>query len=167
LFKLRKQLHECQSQCIRKDWNGTCRFGFPFASHVEPNSSFNKETNKWEYYRPRYEDWNVVPYHPTLLLLWGAHFNVLHITYSYWSFYLLKYVMKCEPCGTLNLDIKNVERLGLQNASKLQLQLISFFIISKPMLLVDTTLICLNIPLYIKVEPWNTSIQNHHYFVQN
>ncbi len=75
--------------------------------------------------------------------------------------------MKCEPCGTLNLDIKNVERLGLQNASKLQLQLISSFIISKPMSLVEMTLICLNIPLYIKVEPLNTSIQNHHYFVQN
>ncbi len=39
LFKmvLRKQLHECQCQCIWKDQNGTCRFRFPFASHVEPN----------------------------------------------------------------------------------------------------------------------------------
>jgi hypothetical protein len=54
-----------------------------------------------------------------LLLLWGVHFNVLHITSSYWSFYLLKYAMKCEPHGTLNLNYKNGERLGLQNESKL------------------------------------------------
>jgi hypothetical protein len=152
LFKmvLRKQLHECQSQSIRKNRNGTSRFGFPFASHVEPNSFFNKETNKWEYYKPRYEDQNVVSYHPTLLLLWGVHFNVLHITSSYWSFYLLKYAMKCEPPGTLNLNYKNGERLGLQNESKLQLQLISSFIISKPMSLAEGTLICLNIPIIHK-----------------
>jgi hypothetical protein len=74
--------------------------------------------------------------------------------------------MKCEPCGTLNLNTKNVEWLGLQNASKLQLQFIFSFIISKPMSPVETTLICLNIPLYKKVESLNTSIQNYHY-VQN
>jgi hypothetical protein len=67
-----------------------------------------------------------------LLLLRGVHFNILHITSSYCSFYLLKYAMKCEPHGTLNLNTKNIEWLGLQNASKLQLQLqlISSFIIS-------------------------------------
>jgi hypothetical protein len=32
---------------------------------------------KWEYYSPQYEDRNVVPYHPTLLLLWGSHLNIL------------------------------------------------------------------------------------------
>jgi hypothetical protein len=56
---------------------------------------------------------------PTLLLLWGAHFNILHFTSLYWSFYLLKSAMKCEPPhGTLNLNTKNVEWLGLENASK-------------------------------------------------
>jgi hypothetical protein len=64
---------------------------------------------KWEYYRPRYENRNVVPYHPTLLLLWGTHLKILCITSSYWSFYLLKYAMKCEPHGKLNLNTKNVE----------------------------------------------------------
>ncbi len=111
-----KQLHECQNWCIWKGWNGNYGFGFPFASHVEPNYFFNKETNRWEYYRPQYEDQNVVPYHSTLLLLWGAHLNILCITSFYWSFYLLKYAIKCEPHGTLNLNTKNVERLNLQNA---------------------------------------------------
>ncbi len=31
---------------LKKGWNGNCRFGFPFASHVEPNYFFNEETNK-------------------------------------------------------------------------------------------------------------------------
>jgi hypothetical protein len=39
-----------------------------------------------------------------LLLLWRTHLNILHITSSYWPFYLLKYAMKCEPLEILNLD---------------------------------------------------------------
>jgi hypothetical protein len=124
LFKmvLQKQLHECQNRFIWKlRWNGTFRFGFPFLPHVKSYNFFNKETNKWEYYKPQYEDWHVVPYHPTLLLLWGVHLNILHITSSYWLFYLSKYAMKCEPHGILNINTKNVEWLGLQNASQVQL----------------------------------------------
>jgi hypothetical protein len=51
----------------------------------------------WQYYRPRYEDRNVVLYHCTTLILWGAHMNIQQITSSYWSYYLLKYVLNCEP----------------------------------------------------------------------
>lgn len=45
LFKmvLQKQLHECQNQCIQKGWNGIYKFGFPFASHIEPNFFYSKE----------------------------------------------------------------------------------------------------------------------------
>ncbi len=39
--------------------------------------------------------------------------------------------MKCDPHGSINLNIKNVERLGLKYASKLQVQLFFSFIISK------------------------------------
>jgi hypothetical protein len=56
--------------------------------------------------------------------------------------------MKCEPHGTLNLNTKNVEWLGLQNASKLQL--ISSFIISKLVSPAEVTLICLDIPIIHK-----------------
>jgi len=68
LFKmvLQKQLHECQNWCIWKGKNGTCRFGFPFLLHVISYVIFNKETNKWEYYRTWYEYRNIVPYHPTV-----------------------------------------------------------------------------------------------------
>ncbi len=42
-----------------------------------------KKTNKWEYYKPQYDNQNVIPYHPTLILLWEAHLNILCITASY------------------------------------------------------------------------------------
>jgi hypothetical protein len=45
--------------------------------------------------------------------------------------------MKCEPHGTLNINTKNVEWLGLQNASQVQLQFISTSIISKHVSLVE------------------------------
>ncbi len=38
-------------------------------------SFLTKKTNKWEYYTPRYEDRNVVPYHRMLLLVCEAHLN--------------------------------------------------------------------------------------------
>ncbi len=36
----------------------------------------------------KYEDRNVVPYHASLFLLWGAHLNIQRTTPSYWSYYL-------------------------------------------------------------------------------
>jgi hypothetical protein len=87
-----------------------------------------------------------------LLLLWGAHLNILRITSFYWSFYLLKYAIKCEPHGTLNLNTKNVECLGLQNASNIQLELISSFIISKPISPTKATFICLDIQITHKSQ---------------
>jgi hypothetical protein len=56
-----------------------------------------------------HEDRNIVPYHASLLLLWNAHLNIQDIIFSYWSYYLFKYIMKCEQHGTLNLSKKNVE----------------------------------------------------------
>jgi hypothetical protein len=42
--------------------------------------------------------------------------------------------MKCDPHGSINLNIKNGEHLGLKYASQLQVQLLFSFIISKLML---------------------------------
>jgi hypothetical protein len=41
-----------------------------------------------------------------LLLFWQAHLNILCIRSSYWSFYLLKFAMKCESHGKFNLNTK-------------------------------------------------------------
>jgi len=86
---------------------------------------------RWQYYHPYYEDQNVVPYHCTTLMLWGAHMNMQQITSSYWSYYLLKYAMKCEPQSTIKLDDVSAKSLGLVDATPLQLQLISTPITTK------------------------------------
>jgi hypothetical protein len=70
--------------------------------------------------------------------------------------------MKCEPHGTLSLDIKNGKRFGLQNAFKMQL--ISNLIISKHASLAKAIFICLKIPIIQKSKKLNLLIQNHHYF---
>ncbi len=69
-------------------------------------------------------------YHESLFFLWGAHLNIQRIISSYWSYYIFKYTMKCEPYETLNLNNLNVECLGLQNVSQVQLQFISSLIIN-------------------------------------
>jgi hypothetical protein len=149
LYKLvmRKKLHTCGNRCKHKSH---CKYELPFTMQPNQQSKFNNYTNRWEYYHPRHENHNIMPYHASLLLLWNAHFNIQCITSSYWSYYLLKYTMKCEPHGTLNLNKKNAKRFGLRDVFEVQLQLISSLIINKPISPQETTLTCLQIPIVQK-----------------
>jgi hypothetical protein len=104
---MRKQLLIYGNKCNHKTFQNQCKYGFPFNAHSKHHSKFNNYMNHWEYYQPRHEDCNVVPYHESLLLLWGVHLNIQCILSSYWSYYLFKYAMKCEPHGTINLNKKN------------------------------------------------------------
>jgi hypothetical protein len=54
---------------MQKRNNNQCKFGFPYSQHISKNPILNNVSNKWEYYKPRYVDCNVVAYHPTLLFL--------------------------------------------------------------------------------------------------
>jgi len=56
--------------------------------------------------------------HASLFFLWRSHLNIQCNTSLYWSYYLFKYTMKCEPYGPLHLNQKIMERLGLQNVSQ-------------------------------------------------
>ena len=152
LFKtiIRKQLYTCTSRCHHRKSHGTCKYGFPFPPHTKEKTTYNIDTKRWNYYRPRNEDRNVVPYHATVLLLWGTHVNLQSVNTAYWSYYLLKYAMKSEPHGPIELDKTNAERLGLQGASNSQLQLIFSLIISKPISPAEATLACLHIPIIQK-----------------
>ena len=105
--------------------------GFHFNHTIQVNSSYKLISKRWEYYILRYQDCNVVPYHATLLLLLGAHLNVQCINTSFWSYYSLKYAMKCEPQGAIHMDTKNVKQLGICGASNAQLQLIASLVIVK------------------------------------
>jgi hypothetical protein len=70
--------------------HGSCRYGFPYKVQPAVAPQHNSSTNRYDYYRPTDDDRNVVPYHPTVLLLWGAHMNLQLVTDSQWSYYLLK-----------------------------------------------------------------------------
>jgi hypothetical protein len=94
---------------------------------------------------PWYVYCTVVAYHLTLLLLWGAQMNMLRITSSHWSYDLLKYSMKCEPHGCIQLNVSNAIHLGLQNVSPLQLKLIFTLIMSKLVSPIKVALTCLQI----------------------
>ncbi len=76
--------------------------------------------------------------------------SIQQITSSYWSYYLLKYVMKCEPQGIIKLDDINARSLGLVDATPLQLQLILTTIIAKLVSLAEVALSCLQIPIISK-----------------
>jgi hypothetical protein len=81
----RKQLHSCGKRCYCKHKYGECKYGFPLSMHINNKAVFNARSTRWKYHRPWYIDRNVVSYHATLLLLWGAHLNLQRITSTYWS----------------------------------------------------------------------------------
>jgi hypothetical protein len=127
------------------------KFGFLYSKNISQKQVLKNDWNRWEYYRAQYVDCNVIAYQPTLLLLWGAHANMLQITSSHWSYYLLKYSMKCEPHGCIELNVSNVIHLGLQNVSLLQLKLVSTLIMSKLVSPIEAALTCLQTPITQKV----------------
>lgn len=83
-----KQLHRCENRCILNKSRNQCKHSFSFNAQPYQQFKFNNYTNHREYHRPKYEDHNVVPYHASLLLLWGAHLNIQRTTPLYWSYYL-------------------------------------------------------------------------------
>jgi hypothetical protein len=127
----KKQIHRCLDDICRVDGK-PCKYGFPWPVHSGPKSAFWAEKMRWIYYRPRYEDRNVVPYHPLILILWGAHMNSQRVTANAWSHYQLKYAFKCEPAGSLNLDPEVAKSLGLHGLTDTQMRAVSAFCLTKP-----------------------------------
>ena len=147
LFNLvtKKQMHTCiEGMCLGD--NHRCKYGFPHA--VQPNRApvFQATSNRYLYYRPRHEDRNVSPYHPTILLLWGAHMNLQRVTQTAWSFYMLKYAMKAEPTGHLVINEAAMAQLGLQRMDAVHLSTASALILSKPVSPAEAAMICLEQP---------------------
>jgi hypothetical protein len=71
---MHKQQHKCRSDGFRAD--GTCKYGFPQKPFHSVAAAVTPSSKIWQYHRPRDADANTVPYHPLLLLLWGAHCHV-------------------------------------------------------------------------------------------
>lgn len=144
LFNLvtKKHMHTCIDNMCLGD-NHRCKYGFPHAVQPCHAPVFQPTNNRWLYYRPRFRDRNVVPYHPVILLLWGAHMNLQRITQTAWSFYVLKYAMKAEPAGRLVVDPEGMSQLGLQRMDAVHLRTASALILSKPVSPAEAAMICL------------------------
>lgn len=67
-----------------------------------------------------------------MLLLWGAHCNVQVVTNQAWSKYFLKYTMKAEPEGALNMSSNALEAMGFQPEDRLPLQVATPMVSSRP-----------------------------------
>lgn len=128
----------------------TCKYGFPFEPHPDVEASFNVASGRWDYFCPREVDRNTVPYHAIILLLWGAHCNVLRITTTCWSYHILKYTIKCKPFGKLSLDVEAAKRLGINGLSDAQLKAIAAMTMSKPVSATTAAVTLLGLDTIIK-----------------
>ena len=100
---LRKQLHSCTEWTGKakgcRDDKGRCKMHFPFKPSPSFGTTFDAATQRYVYCRLRNADRNVIPFHPTVALLWNDHSNLQRINCTDWSFYVLKYAVKSEPAG--------------------------------------------------------------------
>ena len=74
----------------------------------------------------------VVPYHPVVLSVWGAHVNLQRVTNTSWSWYVLKYAAKMILPTKLNLDADALQTLGLKGLSPQHAQLAAATVLAKP-----------------------------------
>jgi hypothetical protein len=96
-----KMMHVCNFHCTS---NGRCKKGFPRPLHADENPSQDPETRRWRYHTEAASDQYIVPYHAICLALWRAHCAVLLICDEAWSTYVLKYVMKSDCAGELDIS---------------------------------------------------------------
>ncbi len=138
LYKIimRKHMHKCTPWAGKadgcRDDKGRCKMLFPFDVSPSVNTTFDPKIMRYVYCRLRHCDRNVVPYHPTLALVWNASTNLQRITGTAWSIYVLKYSMKSEPIGKLDLGPEVAARLHLQDVPLDTLRLISNVVCAKP-----------------------------------
>jgi hypothetical protein len=123
-----------------------CKYGFLYDINLENLTKVNRNTNRWEYFRLEHFHWKVVPYHPTLFLIWGAHLNNILLLV------ILKYNMKVKLHGILNTNTRNAKWLGLQNVNDKHLKLISTMILAKLVTSTKVAITCLD-PYYTKKKP--------------
>ncbi|GAX85816.1 hypothetical protein CEUSTIGMA_g13231.t1 [Chlamydomonas eustigma] len=95
------------------------------------------DDNHWHcYFCPRGgvdgPDRNVGPYIPELTMVMNSHQNMQKIIDTAWSFYTLRYAMKAEASGHLNIDPNMVTRIGLEGLSEAQCQVATATWMTKP-----------------------------------
>lgn len=127
---LAHQMHKCwQALCCKQGW---CRDGFPFDTQMDRDPQWSDEKGRYTYYRPGHAHRNVSPYHPAMLLAWGAHLNLQRVAHKDWSYYLLKYAVKANFIGDVTTDLVVAHKIGLHNVSEEMLHLLSTLVLATP-----------------------------------
>ena len=144
---IQKMLHKCRKGLCHIDKH--CKLGFPMKQQTQRAACMNENTQKYDYYRPRFTDRNVVPYHPLLTYFWGAHANVLLVTGTNLSTYLMKYQMKASDTGTLDIDIDAAKSMGIDDLTDEQLKAASAMFITRP---VSSTEAAMHVLGYAMIE---------------
>ena len=135
---LNKQIHECikngtKMPCCAK--SKMCSSGYPFKiNRIGTKVTYMNGCNKYIYLRPQPTDSNVIPYHPGVLLLWRANFNLQRITGDMWAAYLLKYCTKIEPNAELVINAKLLQSIGVipPSTSEVTAKIASAHLLAKP-----------------------------------
>ena len=109
-----KQRHPCRAAgvgCRHGSHQHTpkCKYGYPFNPH-DGDTMYDEPTQQWIYTRPYVPaddsvdapsvNARIIPYHPLLLLIWKAHCNILIISQSAFSCYLLKVHLRPNPSAS-------------------------------------------------------------------
>ena len=148
---LRKHMHKCTTWKGKadgcRDEHGKCKMLFPFSVSSTLGTTFDRHIMRYVYCRPRESDGYVIPFHPTVALVWNASTNIQRITGSAWSFYVLKYAMKSEPLGNMSLGPEVAQALHLQDMSTDQLRLVSNMVLAKPVSPAEAAVLMLQHPL--------------------
>ena len=139
-----KQMHRCRPGKCKK--NGACRYGFPYKP-CEEGAHYDDALKQWVYYRPGEQNAYVVPYHPAVLLLWGAHVNVQRVVRNSLHNYLVKYVVKSEAVGRLDINDEVVSLLGFDEATDTQREVIAMLHASQVVSATDAALDLLDVKL--------------------
>jgi hypothetical protein len=155
-----KHMHVCTDAGCRHN-SHNCKYGYPFNAQYSRSNTYDVSSKRWCYYRPGPQHRNVVSYHPSILLLWGAHCNIQRITNDAWSRYVLKYTLKCEPHGVLNMNPDVAAALGMQNLSPTQLKVIASMYCARPVFPCEAAMSLLQIPIIDK----DVSIQTVNSFL--
>jgi hypothetical protein len=161
----RKMMHDCgrrgQASFCRPEGHTDvcCKRGFPFNPHLE-DAYEDVNARRWVYYRPPGGEhaW-VASTIPAALLSWIGHANVQIATTDQLTDYMLKYEIKAEALGVLNLTCQTVEALGITGLTDHQRAFLSAALYTRPVCLSEAALHMLQIPvvqLSVTVDYYDT-----------
>jgi hypothetical protein len=103
-------MHKCSNKtCLNAE--KVCTKGFP--KPILRQTQVDPVTGRWEYPRLSKADDYVVNYHPGLLRILGVHVHLQRVTGNAWQDYMMKYLMRVDTHGEVNMTASVAHAFGL------------------------------------------------------